>query len=219
MIHRDAQTAFLRCVFPKRRNLCRTRNRDDLPCDLSSGKRILAAKTARKTDDFPKHLRSPRGTRAGDDSVPTHIMLRAALKLLAEDARSDISDVPTHIMPRAALKLASLHTEIETDGVPTHIMLRAALILDWCSAKKALHLPLVGERNAFHIQLIRHRVLTQMRTNDRIEIQKGHCRIDGCPSFLAENPAYSWKRKAGFLIYRRTLIINTVNTTRNVKNS
>ena len=38
--------------------------------------------------------------------------------------------------------------------------------------KKALHLPL-GERNAFHMQLIRHRVLTQTRTNDRIEIQKG----------------------------------------------
>ena len=41
----------------------------------------MAAKSARKTDDFPKRLLSPDGTRAGDDRVPTHRMLRAALIL------------------------------------------------------------------------------------------------------------------------------------------
>ena len=46
----------------------------------------------------PNPLRCTR-----DSAVPTHIMPRAALKLLTEDARCDIADVPTHIMPRAVL--------------------------------------------------------------------------------------------------------------------
>ena len=127
MIHRDAQTAFLRCAFPKRRNPHRIRNRDDLPCDLSSRKRILAAKTARKTDDFPKRLRSPCGTRAGDDSVPTHIMLRAALKQPRLTTNVERLLVPTHIMPRAALKPVSECLITRRIAVPTHIMPRAAL--------------------------------------------------------------------------------------------
>ena len=81
MIHRGAQAAFYRSDFPKWRSPRRTRSRGDLPRDFPFGERILAAKTARKTDDFPKWLLSPDGTRAGDDRVPTHRMLRAALKL------------------------------------------------------------------------------------------------------------------------------------------
>ena len=80
MIRRGAQAAFYRSDFPKRRSPRRTRSRGDLPRDFPFGERILAAKTARKTDDFPKWLLSPRGTRAGDDRVPTHVMLREALK-------------------------------------------------------------------------------------------------------------------------------------------
>ena len=149
MIHRDAQTAFLRCVFPKRRNLRRTRNRDDLPCAPPSGKRILTAKTARKTDDFPKRLHSPRGTRAGDDRVPTHIMLRAALKRWRRDQAHHLRCPNTHHAACGFVQIGVGH-------------------------KKALHLPL-GERNAFRMQLMWHCVLTQIHTNDRIEIQKGHC--------------------------------------------
>ena len=78
MIRRGAQAAFYRCDFPKRRSPCRTRSRGDLPRDFPFGERILAAKTARKTDDFPKRLLSPDGTRAWDDRVPTHRMLCAA---------------------------------------------------------------------------------------------------------------------------------------------
>ena len=145
MIHRDAQTAFLRCAFPKRRNPRRTRNRDDLPCDLSSEKRILAAKTARKTDDFPKHLRSPYGTRAGDDGVPTHIMLRAALKHDCVSHSTTYNEVPTHIMPRAALKHLFLYLIPNQILVPTHIMLRAAL-----KHPEVLHV-VVEERVSQHI--------------------------------------------------------------------
>ena len=109
MIHRDAQAAFYRSDFPKRRSPRRTRNRGDLPRDFSFGERILAAKTARKTDDFPKRLLSPRGTRAGDDRVPTHRMLRAALKHPSVFQRV-LDRVPTHRMLRAALKhLKILH--------------------------------------------------------------------------------------------------------------
>ena len=99
-------------------------------------------------------------------------------------------------MPLAALKRASSRITTAFCFVPTHTMLRAALkhvpakpsdvlgrrpdthhaacgfVQISVGHKKALHLPL-GERNAFRMQLIRHRVLTQMRTNDRIEIQKG----------------------------------------------
>ena len=119
MIHRDAQTAFLRCVFPKRRNPRRIRNRYDLPYDLPSEKRILTAKTARKTDDFPKRLHSPRGTRAGDDRVPTHIMLRAALKH-RQIHNPCASMVPTHIMLRAALKLNVVLAEVDILSPNTH---------------------------------------------------------------------------------------------------
>ena len=80
MIRRGAQAAFYRSDFPKRRSPRRTRSRGDLPRDLPFGERILAAKSARKTDDFPKWLLSPDGTRAGDDRVPRHRMMRAALK-------------------------------------------------------------------------------------------------------------------------------------------
>ena len=101
MIHRSAQAAFHRCDFPKRRSPRRTRNRDNLPHDFPSGERISAAKIARKTDDFPKWLLSPRGTRAGDDRVPTHVMLRAALKQVASDS-TDSLKVPTYRMLLAA---------------------------------------------------------------------------------------------------------------------
>ena len=80
MIHRGAQAAFYRSDFPKRRSPRRTRSRGDLPRDFPFGERVSAAKSARKTDDFPKRLLSPDGTRARDNRVPTHRMLRAALK-------------------------------------------------------------------------------------------------------------------------------------------
>ena len=80
MIRRGAQAAFYRSDFPKRRSPRRTRSRGDLPRDFPFGERVSAAKSARKMDDFPKRLLSPDGTRAGDDRVPTHRMLRAALK-------------------------------------------------------------------------------------------------------------------------------------------
>ena len=38
------------------------------------------AKNGAKKCVFPKHLLSPRGTRAAGHRVPTHTMLRAALK-------------------------------------------------------------------------------------------------------------------------------------------
>ena len=101
MIHRDAQAAFYRYDFPKWRSPRRTRSRGDLPRDFPFGERILAAKTARKTDDFPKWLLSPRGTRAGDDRVPTHVMLRAALKQVASNSTNSLK-VPTYRMLRAA---------------------------------------------------------------------------------------------------------------------
>ena len=62
--------------------------------------------------------------------------------------------------------------------------------------KKALHLPL-SERNAFRMQLMWHRFLTQMRTNDRIEIQKGHC-LAVAPITSEISPPGFGRRKAGF---------------------
>ena len=102
MIRRGAQAAFYRCDFPKRRSPRRTRSRGDLPRDFPFGERVSAAKSAGKTDDFPKRLLSPDGTRAGDDRVPTHRMLRAALKLEHILLNRLCLDVPTHRMLRAA---------------------------------------------------------------------------------------------------------------------
>ena len=101
MIHRGAQAAFYRYDFPKRRSPRRTRSRGDLPRDFPFGERVSAAKSARKTDDFPKRLLSPDGTRAGDDRVPTHRMLRAALKPTRTIQVIPLA-VPTHRMLRAA---------------------------------------------------------------------------------------------------------------------
>ena len=83
------------------------------------------AKNGAKKCVFPKCLLSPRGTRAGDDRVPTHIMLRAALKQVGDSCYHEQDAVPTHIMLRAALKQVLLGRS--GIFVPTHIMLRAAL--------------------------------------------------------------------------------------------
>ena len=61
--------------------------------------------------------------------VPTHTMLRAALKLGDDDLKEVVEEVPTHIMPRAALKLESISFRMPLFRVPTHTMLRAALKL------------------------------------------------------------------------------------------
>ena len=100
---------------------------------------------------FPKRLLSPRGTRAAGHIVPTHTMLRAALKLgprlchvrallvPTHNAACGIETtftglvlqqsfvVPTHIMPRAALKRGNFERLAQRPVVPTHTMLRAAL--------------------------------------------------------------------------------------------
>ena len=61
-------------------------------------------KNGAKKRVFPKCLLSPRGTRAGDDRVPTHTMLRAALKLCSTHTLLCTTHVSTHTMLRAALK-------------------------------------------------------------------------------------------------------------------
>ena len=124
--------------------------------------------------------------------VPTHIMPRAALKRRKHERRkvdfvgpnthyaaggietTDIrqcdpdSTVPTHIMLRAALKLPRVDVRDLHRSPNTHYA-ACGFVQIGVGYKKTLHLPL-GERNAFHMQLIKHRVLTQMRTNDRIEV-------------------------------------------------
>ena len=125
MIRRGVQAAFYRYDFPKRRRPRRTRSRGDLPRDFPFGECVSAAKSARKTDDFPKRLLSPDGTRAGDDRVPTHRMLRAALKPPPSWWRAGKS-VPTHRMLRAALKQNRFSPSRIAMFVPTHRMLRAA---------------------------------------------------------------------------------------------
>ena len=105
-------------------------------------------------------------------SVPTHIMLRAALKLrLTAKSGDDLLGPNTHYAACGFVQIGVEH-------------------------KKALHLPL-GERNAFRMQLIRYRVLTQIHTNDRIEIQKGHC-LAVAPITSEISPPGFGRRKAGF---------------------
>ena len=77
---------------------------------------------------FPKRC-SPRGTRAAGHIVPTHIMLRAALKHGCFLLSKHNLKVPTHIMPRAALKQPLRVLLDSSFEVPTHIMPRAALKL------------------------------------------------------------------------------------------
>ena len=67
------------------------------------------AKNGAKKCVFPKRLLSPRGTRAAGHRVPTHTMLRAALKQLGACTHDNAIQVPTHTMLRAALKLCSRH--------------------------------------------------------------------------------------------------------------
>ena len=181
MIRKDAQTAFLRCVFPKRRNPRRTRNRDDLPRALSSEKRILTAKTARKTDDFP--------------SPNTH---HAAGGIETQNRRTCLRVLPhpnTHNAACGIETAKSATRKIRRHRPNTHYA-ACGFVQIGVGHKKALHLPL-GERNAFRMQLIRHRVLTQMRTNDRIEIQKGHC-LAVAPITSEISPPGFGRRKAGF---------------------
>ena len=85
------------------------------------------AKNGAKKRVFPKRLLSPRGTRAAGHRVPTHTMLRAALKPTTNAFMTAFNVVPTHTMLRAALKLHSLIKISELTSVPTHTMLRAAL--------------------------------------------------------------------------------------------
>ena len=85
------------------------------------------AKNGAKKRVFPKCLLSPRGTRAAGHSVSTHTMLRAALKLYAQEVLLGRSGVSTHTMLRAALKLIRFVREDAVMEVSTHTMLRAAL--------------------------------------------------------------------------------------------
>ena len=59
--------------------------------------------------------------------VSTHTMLRAALKLYAQEVLLGRSGVSTHTMLRAALKLIRFVREDAVMEVSTHTMLRAAL--------------------------------------------------------------------------------------------
>ena len=80
--------------------------------------------------------------------------------------------IATAYLPHAALKHPMIVIDTTIIESPNTHHAACGFVQIGVGHKKALHLPL-GERNAFHMQLIRHRVLTQMRTNDRIEIQKG----------------------------------------------
>ena len=82
------------------------------------------AKNGAKKRVFPKCLLSPRGTRAGDDSVPTHTMLRAALKLPLQTIHPSVPLGPnTH---NAACGIETVRFRQRAPD-PTHTMLRAAL--------------------------------------------------------------------------------------------
>ena len=96
-------------------------------------------------------------------------MLHAALKLAYVAHAVVTCAVPTHIMLRAALKRGA-YTDSRThhEGPNTHNA-ACGFVQIGVGHKKALHLPL-GERNAFRMQLMWHRVLTQIHTNDRIEV-------------------------------------------------
>ena len=59
--------------------------------------------------------------------VPTHTMLRAALKQVRASSVLPKFWVPTHVMPRAALKHRVTPVSMTEEFVPTHIMPRAAL--------------------------------------------------------------------------------------------
>ena len=100
--------------------------------------------------------------------VPTHIMLRAALKLFFHRAPANGHQVPTHTMLRAALKQTPLSETSLRRDVPTHTMLRAVL------TAKRLCVSFWSHRAVFVCKK-RTAILTMRRTDVRIEIQKGHC--------------------------------------------
>ena len=125
------------------------------------------AKNGAKKRVFLKCLLSPRGTRAAGHSVPTHTMLRAALKHQRSRFPKNKHFVPTHTMLRAALKRKITNLMVSTrDDVSTHTMLRAAL------TAKRLCVSFRSHRAVF-VCKNRTAILTMRRTDVSIEIQKG----------------------------------------------
>ena len=88
------------------------------------------AKNGAKKRVFPKCLLSPRGTRAGDDRVPTHTMLRAALKQQRMGVLTRKSVRPNTHNAACGIETATAYAQpFASCSVPTDTMLRAALKL------------------------------------------------------------------------------------------
>ena len=127
MLRHGRKAAYRRFDFPKRCSPHRTRDSTDGSPAFRGRIHPQTPKTAQKKRVFPKHLLSPRGTRAAGHRVPTHTMLRAALKHAGTRIGALCYSVPTHTMLRAALKLGRVEIAGTNFAVPTHTMLRAAL--------------------------------------------------------------------------------------------
>ena len=127
MLRHGRKAAYRRFDFPKRCSPHRTRDSTDGSPAFRGRIHPQTPKTAQKKRVFPKHLLSPRGTRAAGHRVPTHTMLRAALKLGRVEIAGTNFAVPTHTMLRAALKHIFGLGKCAKTHVPTHTMLRAAL--------------------------------------------------------------------------------------------
>ena len=156
------------------------------------------AKNGAKKRVFLKCLLSPRGTRAAGHSVSTHTMLRAALKRHHENQPLSIETSPnTH---NAACGIETIFHIVTPPflRVSTHTMLRAAL-------KRMVHACVFPYRCCLdtHNAACGIDSKTALRvlsvTQSRFRMQKAHSNLDDAAH------------------YRRTLIINTVNTMRNVK--
>ena len=180
------------------------------------------AKNGAKKRVFPKYLLSPRGTRAAGHSVSTHTMLRAALKHQKPQRCRESDRVSTHTMLRAALKLqlpiptsivnARLDTHNAACGIETiggERISRNVSGLDTHNAACGIETSPSSGHRASCSCLDTHNAAcgidskTALRvlsvTQSRFRMQKAHSNLDDAAH------------------YRRTLIINTVNTTRNVK--
>ena len=130
MLRHGRKAAFYRFVFPKRCSPHRTRDSADGSPAFRGRVHPPTPKTAQKKRVFPKRLLSPRGTRTAGHRVPTHTMLRAALK--PDISHSSVERVIRPDTHNAACGIETSPRPSQSSrrfAVPTHTMLRAALKL------------------------------------------------------------------------------------------
>ena len=108
-------------IIEKERSVCYHRGEGNGKC---SG---VGVKPHTAVSSFQNAFSARAGQGLRDTGIPTHTMLRAALKPQVFLLKTSEFGIPTHTMLRAALKRRHPEHWLDHLHVPTHIMPRAAL--------------------------------------------------------------------------------------------